>query len=298
METFVRTYLEEPSAARLRLPPKAADCHVHIFGPVARFAYAAERRQTPLEAPKEKLFALHRKLGIERCVIVQSVIHGMDNAVVEDAIQASAGRYLGIALVPVDVADAELQRLARAGFRGVRFNFMQHLGNGASVEQVLALTQRLKAVGMHVQVHFESALVHTVGRALQASAVPVVIDHMGRVDATRGAVHADFQALMDVLQAPHMHVKVSGIDRINADLRAGSGYPQGVELARLLVQHYPAQCVWGLDWPHPNHTHIPDDGELLNALAQIAPTPAELQQLLVDNPERLYRFDAAIKGFL
>jgi 2-pyrone-4,6-dicarboxylate lactonase len=50
--------------------------------------------------------------------------------------------------------------------------------------------------------------------------------------------------------------------------------------------------VWGSDWPHPNHTHIPDDGVLVNALAQIAPEPALLQQLMVDNPQKLYRFSA------
>jgi 2-pyrone-4,6-dicarboxylate lactonase len=89
-----------------------------------------------------------------------------------------------------------------------------------------------------------------------------------------------------------MLVKVSGIDRIQATARAGSGYPLGVELARTLVQRFPSQCVWGLDWPHPNHTHIPDDAELVNALRSIAPTPELLQRVLVDNPQALYRFEA------
>jgi 2-pyrone-4,6-dicarboxylate lactonase len=119
----------------------------------------------------------------------------------------------------------------------------------------------------------------------------VVIDHMGRVDAQMGEQHADFQALMRLLDQPHVHVKVSGIDRIEASSRAGSGYPLGVQLAKRLVERFPEQCVWGLDWPHPNHTHVPDDGELVNALARIAPTPELLQGLLVDNPQALYRFN-------
>jgi len=77
---------------------------VHVFGPVARFPYATTRSFTPVEAPKEKLFALHKQMGIDRCVIVQSMIHGLDNAVVADAIAAGQGRYLGVALVPVDVS--------------------------------------------------------------------------------------------------------------------------------------------------------------------------------------------------
>ena len=288
--TPVRTYLESPSQPALQLPAGSCDSHVHVFGPCDRFPYAPQRQATPMEAPKDKLFALHRRMGIERCVIVQSVVHGLDNGVVEDAIAAGGGRYLGVALVPVDVPDAELQRLAGAGFRGVRFNFMRHLAGSADVQAVLALTPRLAAVGMHLQVHFESALVHTVGEALRRSAVPVVIDHMGRVDATLGEGHADFQALLRLLEAPGMHVKVSGIDRIDAGSQAGSGYPHGVPLARLLVQRFPERCVWGLDWPHPNHTHIPDDGELVDALARIAPDPQHREQLLVHNPQALYRF--------
>jgi 2-pyrone-4,6-dicarboxylate lactonase len=63
-----------------------------------------------------------------------------------------------------------------------------------------------------------------------------------------------------------------------------------VKLAARLVKTFPDQCVWGLDWPHPNHTHIPDDGELVDALSQIAPTPTQLEKLLVVNPQRLYQF--------
>jgi 2-pyrone-4,6-dicarboxylate lactonase len=286
----VQTYLDQPSSAQWVLPAKACDSHVHVFGPRSRFPYAAGLKVTPVEAPKEKLFALHRQLGIERCVMVQSVIHGLDNRVIEDAIVAGKGNYLGVALVPIDVDHAELKRLARVGFRAVRFHFMKHLHAGASIDQVLALTPALAEVGMHLQVHFESQLVHELGPKLRQSEVPVVIDHMGRVDANLGAGHADFQRLMRLLDDPRMHVKVSGIDRIEATARAGSGYPMGVALAKELVARFPMQCVWGLDWPHPNHTHIPDDGELVNALRQIAPSPEAMQRLLVDNPQALYRF--------
>lgn len=289
-DNVIQTYLDVPSTPSLQLPPGACDSHVHVFGPRDRFPYATGRRNTPAEAPKGLLFALHRQLGIERCVVVQSITHGFDNRVVEDTIEAGAGRYLGVALVPVDVSDAELRRLAGVGFRAVRFHFMKHIGGGTHVDDVLALTPRLAAVGMHLQVHFESELVHTVGPKLLQSAVPVVIDHMGRVDATRGAEHEDFQALMRLLDRPCMHVKVSGIDRIDSGARPGSGYPMGVALARELVSRFPDQCVWGLDWPHPNHTHIPNDGELVDALGRIAPTSEGLHKLLMHNPQALYRF--------
>jgi 2-pyrone-4,6-dicarboxylate lactonase len=67
-------------------------------------------------------------------------------------------------------------------------------------------------------------------------------------------------------------------------------YAAGISLARLLVERFPERCVWGTDWPHPNHTHIPDDGVLIDALSSIAPTRTLLEQILVVNPQRLYGF--------
>lgn len=290
-ENSFQTYLDSPTQPTLSLPAKSCDAHVHVFGPRAQFPFSPARKITPADAPKEKLFALHKRMGIERCIIVQSVVHGNDNTVVEDAIDAGGGHYLGVALVDINVSNEELKRLAACGFRALRFNFMKHLTGGFDVNDVLHLTPRLAELGMHLQVHFESDLVHTVGAALLKSAVPVVIDHMGRVDATLGENNADFQALMRLLDSANVHVKVSGIDRIESTSRAGSGYPMAVQLAARLVADFPQQCVWGLDWPHPNHTHIPDDGELVNALSKIAPNAKALHQLLVTNPQALYRFE-------
>jgi 2-pyrone-4,6-dicarboxylate lactonase len=286
----VRTYLESPSQPELALPALSCDSHVHVFGPISRFPFTAQRKITPLDAPKEILFGLHKKLGIERCVIVQSVVHGLDNRVVEDAILAGQGNYLGVALAPVDVPDAELLRLAEAGFRGVRFHFMRHISGGANVRDVIAMTPRLAAVGMHLQVHFESELVHELLPEFAKSKVPVVIDHMGRVDSRLGAHHTEFSALMTAMSNPNFHMKVSGIDRIDAQALPHERYAAGIELARFLVERFPERCVWGTDWPHPNHTHTPDDGVLVDALAKIAPSQVLLAQILVHNPQRLYRF--------
>ncbi len=287
----VLTYDPTPRAPQLKLPPGACDAHVHVFGPAARFPYAPNRKFTPVDAPKEALFALHKTLGIQRCVIVQSAVHGCDNSVVADAIAAGEQRYLGVALVPVDVSDTTLSWLSAAGFRGVRFNFMGHLP-GAPIEDVIALTPRLAAFGMHLQVHFASDLVHTLAAPLARSAVPVVIDHMGRVDATLGPDHADFRALHTLMKNPLFYIKVSGSDRIEpmTVIDGRHTYEQGCALARILVQDFSDRCLWGTDWPHPSHTHIPDDAQLVELLERIAPDSSLREHLLVRNPEAFYRF--------
>src|SRR5262245_46199633 len=119
------TFHASPSKPKLRLPAGAWDAHCHVFGPVARFPLAPSWPPRA-DAPKETLFALHERLGIERCVIVSSSAYGLENRVEIDALEAKPGRYLGVALAPPTIAAAELKRLDRLGFRGIRFNFVRH----------------------------------------------------------------------------------------------------------------------------------------------------------------------------
>jgi len=260
---------------------------VHVFGPKVIFPFAENRPFTPADAPKEKLFALHAMLGIGHCVIVQSTCHGFDNRVVADAIAAKSGDYCGVALVPPAVDDAELKRLDSQGFCGVRFNFMSHLGKGPRIEDAIALTPRLAKIGWHLQVHFEASLVDELTPWLKRSAVPVVIDHMGRVDASLGIEQPGFRRLLDLMRDPRFHVKVSGSERIS---REASPWRDAVPFAHKLVAEFGDRCFWGSDWPHPNLAAIPDDGVLVDLLAEIAPSDKQCQTLLVDNPRRFYRF--------
>lgn len=282
------SYLPNPGKPKFKLPAGACDTHVHVFGPRATFPFADNPPFVPpVDAPKEKLFAMHAHLGIERCVIVQSGCHGFDNRVVEDAMRAMPGRYLGVALSPATVDDAELKRLAGAGFRGVRFNFMGHLGRSAKIEDVVALSSRLASLGMHLQLHFESTLIRELGPKLKQSAVPVVLDHMGRVDASKGLEQPDFRALLGLMEDPKFLVKVSGSERSSTQ---GPPYSDSVPFAAKLVKEFGDRVLWGTDWPHPNLRHVPDDGVLADLLLQIAPSETQRQTLLVDNPARFYLF--------
>jgi 2-pyrone-4,6-dicarboxylate lactonase len=281
------SFLASPSRPKLKLPAGACDTHVHVFGPHRVFPFAEPRPFTPADAPKEKLFALHAMLGIEHCVIVQSTCHGFDNRVVGDAIAARNGDYCGVALVPPTIEDAGLKRLDSQGFCGVRFNFMNHLGKGPTIEGAIALTARLAPIGWHLQVHFEAALIGELAPFLKRSAVPVVIDHMGRVDASLGVDQPAFRGLLDLMRDPRFRVKVSGSERIS---REASPWPDAVPFARKLVAEFGDRCFWGSDWPHPNLAAIPDDGVLVDLLSEIAPSEKGRKALLVDNPLGFYRF--------
>jgi len=289
MSSPLPSYHASPSRPRLKLPRGACDAHVHVFGPQARFPFAPGRSFTPSEAPKEKLFALHSLLGIERCVVVQSNAHGFDNSVTEDVLADRRGAYVGIGLVPLTISEAELRRLDAAGFRGARFHFMRHLGAATPIEDIVEFGKRLTDVGWHLQLHFESSLVYSLAPVLLRSPVPVVIDHMARLDASKGLDQPDFQKLRALLRDERFWIKVSGAERAS---RKGPPYEDAVPFARALVEDAGDRVLWGTDWPHPNLAHVPDDGLLVDLLAAVAPSEAQRQALLVTNPERLYRFGA------
>jgi 2-pyrone-4,6-dicarboxylate lactonase len=282
------THMPVPRKPTLKLPRGACDAHFHIFGPGRRFPYLADRKATPADAPKEALFALHQRLGIDHGVIVHTASHGTDNSATEEALGATGSSYRGVALVAADISDSELKRLNAAGFCGVRFHYMHHLGRATPIDDVIGLAKRLAGIGWHLQIHMAPDRIAELAPALKRSPVPVVIDHMGRVDAGLGLEQKAFIDLLRLMDDKNVWVKVSGCDRAT---RQGPPYADAVPFARKLVAEFGDRCVWGTDWPHPNHEPpIPDDGVLVDILAEIAPQPAQLQALLVDNPQRFYKF--------
>ena len=284
------SYKAQPRKPKLQLPRGACDTHFHVFGPQSRFPFAPERSYTPTcDAPKETLFALHKHLGIERGVVVQSAAHGFDNSAAADLIAARPQRYRGVALVRAATGTLELARLHAQGFRGARFHYMDHLGGGDPIDAVLAMAPRLADIGWHLQIHLAGARIAELAPALKRSPVPVVIDHMGRIDASRGTQSAEFQALLALLQAKHVWVKVSGAERISRD---SAPWRDAVPFGRKLVAEFGDRTLWGTDWPHPNLAFVPDDGDLVDLIGEYAPSEAERQRLLIDNPQRLYGFAA------
>ena len=210
----VLSFKLNPDAPKLKLPSGSWDTHCHVLGPTDKYPYAATSAVNFVDAPKEKLFAMHGMLGIERCVIVHSAAHGMDTRVTEDALAAKGGTYLGIALLPPATSVAELRRLDSAGFRGARFNFMPHLHRSYTFEQVMAFLPRLAEVNWHLQIHMEGTMLPDMMQALERSPVPVVIDHIARIDAGLGMDQAQFKSLLRLMQNGKFWVKVSGCDRI------------------------------------------------------------------------------------
>jgi 2-pyrone-4,6-dicarboxylate lactonase len=267
-----------------RLPPLACDAHCHVFGPAAVFPYAPERRYTPEDAPKEALSALHDRLGIGRAVIVQASCHGTDNSAMLDCIASAPERYRGVAIVDDTFSARQLTALHDGGVRGVRFNFVKHLGGAPDGQVFRRVIDRIRPLGWHVVLHLDAPDIADLAPMIASLPVTAVIDHMGRTPAERGIGQAPFQALLELVKNTHVWVKVSGAERI-----AAPPFRDAIPFARALMQAVPYKVLWGTDFPHPNLKHAVDEADLVDMLRDYGDDRA-LMQLLVTNPTALYGF--------
>lgn len=272
-------------------PAGAVDAHCHVFGPAAEFPFAPERKYTPCDAGKEKLWALRDHLGFSRNVIVQATCHGADNRALVDALNHSNGLARGVATVKRDVTDEELQALHAAGVRGVRFNFVKRLVDALPHDSLQEIAARIKPLGWHIVIYFEAQELPELYDFFTALPTTVVVDHMGRPDVTKPVNGPEFELFVKLMaENENFWSKVTCPERLS--VTGPNEYSDVIPFGRRIVEAFPDRVLWGTDWPHPNmKSHMPDDGALVDFIPQIAPTPELQQKLLVDNPMRLYWAD-------
>ena len=266
-------------------PPGACDAHCHVFGPGAKFPYAANRSYTPPDAPKEQLMALHKHLGFSRAVLVQASCHGTDNAALIDALEWSQGAWRGVCMVNDRVSDAELARLHKAGVRGARFNFVAHLGGAPDLKVIDAVVKRIKPLGWHLQVHLDAQDILTYRDFLLGLDIPFIVDHMGRVVAKNGLDQQPFKLMLDLMRDARVWTKVSGFERVSS---TGKPFRDAMPYAQALAAAAPDRVLWGTDYPHPNVKEMPNDGEQVDLFAQTITDDTLRRRILVDNASRLY----------
>jgi predicted TIM-barrel fold metal-dependent hydrolase len=281
----------DPHPPRFAMPPGATDSHAHVFGPESRYPYQEERSYTPRDMPLANLRAVHETLGIERLVIVQASAHGVDNSAVLAAIATDRAHLRGIAAVTEEVSDRELTRLHEGGIRGIRVNLVDRGGMPFSSFAALGkMAERIRDFGWHIEflVHVESC--PELRELATTLSVPLSVGHVGYTKAAAGGVaHPGFQEFLALLRDGHYWVKLTAPYRISA--HDNFPYPDIAAMAETVVAAAPDRVVWGSDWPHVIHYRgMPNDGDLLDALADWVPDAGLRQRILVDNPARLYGF--------
>jgi predicted TIM-barrel fold metal-dependent hydrolase len=271
---------------KLEAPPKACDCHMHIYD-AARFPPARPGSRMQENASAADYQRLQRRIGTSRTVVVQPAAYGTDNRVTLDAI-ARLGDARGVAVVHPEVSDAEFKALHEGGVRGIRFTVFDPATAVTRIDMIEPLARRVAGLGWHVQIHMRGDQIVANAGLLKSLPSTIVIDHMGRVPHPEGTGHEAFKVVLGLIDKGKTWVKLSGAYQ---DTRIGPpSYADATALAQAYVRAAPERMVWGSDWPHPTETDKPDDALLLDLLLAWAPDAAVRRRILVDNPQALYDF--------
>lgn len=267
-------YCQEPNSRikkpKFLVPKKACDCHGHVFGPSSRFPFATGRTYTLPDAPLGALVRLYKRLGLSRAVIVQATRHGTENTVTLNAIEQSEGRFRGVAIVDETFSSGQYRELHKDGIRVVRFSFARHIGEALDFDLVKREIEKIAVLSWHVVIHMEARDIAENARVLAELPVPLVIDHMGRVQTGHGASQEPFQLLLELLtNKENCWVKICDAERISSQ---GVPYHDTIPFAQGCITHTPERVLWGTDWPSLNiENNMPDDSDLINLLSLFAP---------------------------
>ncbi len=278
-------------------PPHSCDTHFHIFGPPEEFPFAPTRQYTPPAAPLEHYFHMTEVIGVERGVVVQPSVHGLDNSVTLAAIKNSKGRFLGVARIDDKTPKGDMERLKEGGIRGVRFNLLNRPQGNVDLDVFDRAVERAAEFGWSVDLHIDPKNLLAQEKRIRALPTAVVIDHMARVNPADGLNQPAFQMLLDLMKDDRFWVKVTGADKIcktNVHSYFGLPFIDVIPFARAVIAAAPGRVLWGTDWPHSNNFapgKTPNDGDLLDLLAEFAPDERTRHKILVENPATLYGFE-------
>lgn len=190
-------------------------------------------------------------------------------------------------MIPLGLPDRELAALKEAGIVGLRLNVLY--GGGIGFDHLAAYGALAREMGWHLQFLIDSRDLPPLAGKLARLPVPYVVDHMGHAPTSVSVPDAGFQTLLSLVR-DGAWVKLQGAFRISV---AGSPYADTVPFARALNEAAPDRCLWGSDWPQvATWGPMPNVGDLLDLMADWVPDEERRRKLFVDNPRRLYGFDA------
>ena len=280
-----------------RSPPGGCDAHFHVFGPAGRYPYnQADLRYAPPVAPVEDFLALAKTLGLSRFVFVQPSAYGRDNRCMLEAMrEIGTQNCRGIADIDENAPDAELERLHQAGVRGVRINVPPVKPHEAGFAATLLpridrLRGRCAEIGWQLDFLTPGWLTAELMPTLAKLNVDFTLAHFGMFFAKDGVQQPGFQALLELLRRGNGRcwMKLTGIYRMSV----ATGFADVAPMARALIEAASDRVIWGSDYPHLSFGDKVGSVELWNLLGKWAPDEATRRRILVDNPQRLFKFGA------
>jgi D-galactarolactone isomerase len=270
----------------LKAPAGTIDTHIHFY----------DSRYNPLPGtplPPDASVADYRQvmgwLGVSRAVVVQPNAYGDDNRLTLDGVAAlGADIARAVVVVKPGVAEAELDRLTKAGACGARIMALH--GGTVGLDQMDAVAAQVHPFGWYMNVQLNGR--DLPGHEAQLARLPgtFVIDHCGKFIDPVTPDDPAFHALLRLLDTGHCYVKISA--PYETSKTGGPAYADVAVLAKALIRAAPDRMLWASNWPHAQAAKFgyPNDAGLLDLLLDWAPDETAIRKMLVDNPARLYGF--------
>ena len=223
----------------------AVDTHAHVFDAGCRLVEG--RRYMPgYPAPTPRYVAVLDRAGMRHGVLVQPSFLGTDNSYLLAGLRAFPDRLRGVAVVAPQIDDADLEAMAGAGVRGIRYNLLGRDPTMVATPKYRALTRRVAALGWLVELQVLGADLPAALDVLLKDAQTVVVDHFGKPGAAEPQADPGFRKLIEFGPGGPVWIKLS------APYRLGRLDPAPYAAA-FLAQFGPERLLWGSDWPWTQH---------------------------------------------
>jgi 2-pyrone-4,6-dicarboxylate lactonase len=275
------------------LPPaKSCDCQVHVYEDQTRYPVRWNIKHEIPDGSFADAQRVLKVLGFERMVLVHPSVYDTDYSMLKDILRGLPDRsnYRGVVVVKDSVADSELQDLADLGVCGVRFHISARYESYPK-DAFLRTVARAKALGWHVRLHMDGPDLLEYADVLEnLEDIPVVIDHMGRLDFSQGLEQPAMKWILSMLRRDNWWMMVSNGNRVSA---MDAGWDDAVPFGRAYIQAAPDRMIWATDWPHVRwrKARMMNDAEEVELLYRYVDHDRDLlQKILVDNPARLHGF--------
>lgn len=278
---------EELKPPRLKAPAGMVDTAIHIYE--SKYPIVPTATFKPPVASVEDYKKVCARVGIARTIVVQPTAYGTDNRCTLEAIeQMGPERTRGVAVVDPSVSDAELDRLTKAGIRGIRFFMMP--GGVLSWDDVDKLAPRVTAFGWTLNLQLDGRTFPDYEDRVKKWPGTLVIDHTGKFLEPVPVDHPGVKTIQRLLENGRTYLKLAG--PYETSKKGPPLYEDVGALAKTFVKTAPERMMWASNWPMPNPPGgiKPDDAAMLDIMLDWVPDEATRQKVLVDNAARLYGF--------
>lgn len=242
------------------------DSHFHIID--GRFPLAPNDGYLPDDFSCVDYLARTEALNVVGGAVVSGSFHAFEQNYLLAALHRLGPRFVGVTQLPAGTTDAEIQTLAQAGVRALRFNLRR--GGSEGVEKLESMARRVyDLAGWHVELYVDSRDLPELFDTL--TRLPAVsIDHLGLSGA-------GFPTLLKLVERG-VRVKASGFGRIDFD---------PVQALRDVAAANPEALMFGTDLPSTRARRPFLDSDVDLVVAALGPKLAE--KALYGNAAAFYR---------